>query len=302
MPSSPQLAVVGPGAIGSTFASVAERAGVPGVALCGRTPLTRVTVRPDDGAPMVLASEVWTDPAPPRRPVDWLLLAVKAHQTEGAAPWLASLCGPDTVVVVLQNGVEHRDTVAPYVGAATVLPAIVWCPAEAGPRSGGEQTIRLRGTPELTVPDEPAGHRLVELLEPGGARIHPTADFLTEAWRKLTTNAMAGLMVLTGRRSGMFRRADIRELAIRLAQECIAVAVAEGAELDCSTAVTCADRFAGWPTDLGSSILCDRAAARPLEWDARNGVVRRLAARHGIPTPVSDVIVPLLAAASDDPS
>lgn len=40
------------------------------------------------------------------------------------------------------------------------------------------------------------------------------------------------------------------------------------------------------------------AVGRPLEWDARNGVVQRLGAKHGIPTPVSDVVVPLLAAAS----
>ena len=45
--------------------------------------------------------------------------------------------------------------------------------------------------------------------------------------------------------------------------------------------------------------LFDAESGRELEWDARNGVVRRLAVRHGIPTPVSDVVVPLLAAASE---
>ena len=58
------------------------------------------------------------------------------------------------------------------------------------------------------------------------------------------------------------------------------------------------DWFAGLPHDAGTSILADREAGRALEWDARNGVVARLGARHGVPTPVSDVIVPLLAAAS----
>jgi 2-dehydropantoate 2-reductase len=54
------------------------------------------------------------------------------------------------------------------------------------------------------------------------------------------------------------------------------------------------------PADLGSSILFDREAGRRLEWEACNGVVRRIGARRGIPTPVSDVIVPLLAAASGE--
>ena len=53
--------------------------------------------------------------------------------------------------------------------------------------------------------------------------------------------------------------------------------------------------------DMGTSILFDRLAGRPMEWDARNGVVRRLGARHGVPTPVSDVLVPLLAALDDAP-
>ena len=33
-----------------------------------------------------------------------------------------------------------------------------------------------------------------------------------------------------------------------------------------------------------------------MEWDARNGVIVRKGAFHGIPTPVSAALVPLLAA------
>ena len=292
-----RLAVVGPGAIGATFAAVAERAGLGAVPLYGRTPAGQITVLPDDGEPMRLAGEVRTDPEAARGPVDWLLLAVKAHQTTAAGHWLARLAGPDTVVVVLQNGVEHRQRVAPYVGAATVLPSVVWCPAEGLDR----QTVRLRGTPELTVPDEPSGHRLAELLVPGGAQVHVRADFDAEMWRKLAMNALAGLMVLSGRRSGMFRRADVRGLARALAEECRAVAAAEGVRLEESIGVEMADRLATMPPDMGSSILYDREAGRALEWDARNGVLCRLGAAHGVPTPISDVLVPLLAAASDDP-
>ena len=291
------MAVVGPGAIGASFAACAQRAGLR-PALYGRTPLPEITVRPDGQDPVVLAGGVHTDPEQVEHPADWVLLAVKAHQTEGAAVWLRALCGPDTVVVVLQNGVEHHERVAPFVGEATVLPAVVWCPAEAEDRT----TIRLRGTAALSVPDEPAGHRLGELLGPGGAEVKAVADFTTELWHKLTGNAVAGLMVLTGRRSGMFRRPDVRELAVALARECLAVAAAEGASPAAHLAERIADRFAAYPPDLGTSILYDRQADRPLEWDARNGVIRRFGARHGVPTPISDLLVPLLAAASDDPN
>lgn len=292
------MAVVGPGAIGSTFAAVARRAGVQDVPLHGRTAVPEIIVRPDGGEPITLTGGVRTDPAAVDGPVDWLLVAVKVHQTDSAGHWLRSLCGPDTVVVVLQNGVEHRETVAPYVGSATVLPAVVWCPAEAVDR----RTIRLRGTPALTVPDGPAGRRLAALLAPGGARIETSADIRTELWHKLTMNAVAGLMALTGRRAGMFRRPDVHDLAVALARECVAVATADGAALDDTLAGRVVDDLAAKPVDLGSSILYDRAAGRPLEWEARNGVVRRVGARHGVPTPISDVLVPLLAAASDDPN
>ena len=78
-----------------------------------------------------------TDPAA-ATPADVVLLAVKAHQTESAAPFLRALSRDGTVVVVLQNGVEQRELVGPHAGGATVLPAVVWVPVEAvapGPRA-----------------------------------------------------------------------------------------------------------------------------------------------------------------------
>jgi 2-dehydropantoate 2-reductase len=56
------------------------------------------------------------------------------------------------------------------------------------------------------------------------------------------------------------------------------------------------------PGAIGStSMLTDRKADRRLEWDIRNAVILRKAAGHGLATPISEVVVPLLAAASDGP-
>ncbi len=52
---------------------------------------------------------------------------------------------------------------------------------------------------------------------------------------------------------------------------------------------------------MGTSILTDRQRHRPMEWDVRNGVTIRKARADGLATPISDVLVPLLAAASDGP-
>jgi 2-dehydropantoate 2-reductase len=55
------------------------------------------------------------------------------------------------------------------------------------------------------------------------------------------------------------------------------------------------------PPDITTSMLTDREANKPLEWDIRNGVILRKAATHRLATPISDLVVPLLAAASDGP-
>lgn len=108
-------------------------------------------------------------------------------------------------------------------------------------------------------------------------------------------------MALSGRRSAMFRRDDVAALSRRYVAECLAVARAEGARLDDDVVDEVVRLVRSAPQDMGTSMLADRAAHRPLEWDLRNGVIVRKARAHGLATPISDVLVPLLAAASDGP-
>jgi 2-dehydropantoate 2-reductase len=79
------------------------------------------------------------------------------------------------------------------------------------------------------------------------------------------------------------------------------VARAEGANLGDEVIDEVINLLAQAPPDITTSMLTDREADRKLEWDIRNGVIARKAARHGLATPISDVVVPLLAGASDGP-
>jgi 2-dehydropantoate 2-reductase len=284
------IAVVGTGAIGATFAAALERAGHE-LILGARRPADAIAIERDGEPPQPLRAPVLTDPAAAGGRADWVLLAVKAHQTAGAAAWLDALAGPGTTVVVLQNGVEQRELVEPLAHGAAVLPAVVWVPAEVV----APGRVRQRGPIDLTVPDGPEGRALQGLL---GGGVTLSEDFATVAWRKLAVNAVAALMVLARRRAGMFAREDVEALTRAFAEEVFAVARAEGASPGPEAVEELLAYYRGLPEDLGTSILFDAEAGRELEWEARNGVVRRLASRHAIATPVSDVVVPLLAATS----
>jgi 2-dehydropantoate 2-reductase len=294
------IALVGPGAIGSTVAALLHAEGHQ-VTVCGRTARESTEVRPDaeilDGQPIVIPDPVRTDPATIDGPVDVLLLAVKDTQNQGAAGWLDRLCDENTTVCVMQNGVEQVERVGRYCPDSTVVPCAVWFSAQAQP----EGWIRLRTPVRLVLPDDEAAQRLAEVLRGPSLTVECSAEFVAEAWRKLVTNAVAGLMVLTGRRSGMFRRQDVEGLARAYLAECLTVARAAGAHLDDDVIDSVTAMFTDVAEDLTTSILTDRENGRPLEWDVRNGVIARKGAEHGLATPISDLVVPLLAAASDGP-
>jgi 2-dehydropantoate 2-reductase len=290
------IAVVGPGAVGTTVAAYLFAAGHR-VLVCGRTPRSQVELRPDDADSITVPGPVCTDPAETAGPVGVVLLAVKSTQNAEAARWLARLCDANTIVVVLQNGVEQVEQVQPLCPSSTVIPGIVWFSAETQP----EGWVRLRGEARLALPTGPAATTFAEMWRAAGGTADCDPDFVTAAWRKLLVNAVAGLMVLTGRRAGMFRRDDLSELARRYAAECLEVARAEGAHLGDDVIDGTVEMFRQAPTDMGTSMLADREAGRPQEWDIRNGVIIRKAGAHGIATPISDVLVPLLAASSDGP-
>ena len=141
---------MGPGAIGATMAACLHEAGRP-VRLYGRRARHQIGVRPDGEPALVVPGPVRTDPALVAAPAEVVVLAVKSTQVPAAAPWLAALCDAGTIVYVLQNGIEQRETVAKYAGQGAVVPSIVWFAAETQP--GG--WVWLRDAPRLTLPQRP---------------------------------------------------------------------------------------------------------------------------------------------------
>ena len=124
-----RIVLIGPGAIGGAMA--AALCGGHDLTICAIRGFETLTIHPAQGAAEHYKVRVVTTPEA-ITPADWILLCVKSHQTPGAAKWLAAAAGPHTKVAVLQNGVEHRARVAPFLDVAIpVLPVVVQLPARA---------------------------------------------------------------------------------------------------------------------------------------------------------------------------
>jgi 2-dehydropantoate 2-reductase len=284
-----RVAVVGAGGVGTVLAAALHDAGQE-VVVCARSSVGPMRLH-RDGMTRRLDVPVVREPGEVT-PAEWVLLCTKAQDTASAQPWMARLCGPGTVVVACQNGIDHRQRVSEVAGPATVLPALVYIAAERTEPG----LVRHRRGRSVVVPDEPAGHRFVELAAPG-VDVQTTDDFVTAAWRKLLTNVAANpITALTGRRVGVLADAEVRTLAAAVLAEAVAVGRAEGARLGPEDIEKTFGFFAGFGPEDGTSMLYDRLAGRPLEHEQLNGALAVLGRRHGIPTPANQALYALLGA------
>ena len=289
------IALIGPGAIGGTIAAWLGEAPGNEVTLCARTPFEKLVVEVPGGRTIERAVRVLTDPNA-ASPVDWIIAVTKTYDTESAARWIARLLGEATRVAVVQNGVEHMDRFATLVPRERTLPVIVDIPAERA--APGKIRQRRHGT--LTVPRGEMGDAFAALFGGTPMSVVETDDFLTAAWKKLVVNSAGIVNALTKKPAGVVHNTAAARLMRAIAEETIAVGRAAGAKLDDALADEILDRFRASPRDSVNSLLADRLAGRPMELDARNGVIVRLGRKYGIATPRNEMAIAILKAARDD--
>ncbi|MGE0387925.1 MAG: 2-dehydropantoate 2-reductase [Gammaproteobacteria bacterium] len=287
-----EIAIIGPGAIGGFVAAQAAAAGHQ-VMVCARTAFDRLRVEAD-GRTTEYPVEIVTEERQ-GRPCEFVFLCTKAGQTQAAAGWLAATIGPRTrALVVLQNGVEQVERATPFAQGVPVLPCAIYIGSELI-APGHVRYFNLGATLEL--PAGPLCEELAAVFAGTPLRISPQQDMRTALWRKLLANAAANpITALTGQRAHVLARPELQDLIAALLDEVVAVARAQGAALGPADAAATLARFAQLKpaSGVGSSMLYDRLAGRQMEFDALNGAVVRIGARHGISTPMNAAIVALL--------
>jgi 2-dehydropantoate 2-reductase len=290
------VAVIGLGGVGGGAAGSLAAAGQHDVIACVRQPIARFTLERAEGA-VEAPLHVLSDPAQ-AKPVDWVLVCTKTHQTAAAGPWLARLCTPATRVAVLQNGIDHVARVEPLARSASIVPVLVYYNGER--LAPDRVRIRHAGPHDAVVADDEPGRAFVDLFDGTPLRIVRSADFATLAWRKLLINAVANpITALTLQRQAVLRRPDVQELCRSILDEAVAVARAEGVKLaEDETARTIAtlENFSG---ELGTSMYFDRLAGRRLEAEALTGAIVAAGDRHGMAMPLNRALLTLLRAIND---
>lgn len=283
------VVVIGMGAVGMAFAAKLAATGRRIVA-CACSPIDEILVTDDSGT---FRTQVeWLEHPKDVPSTRWILLATKMHHLATASPWLRRAAHPDSRVLVLQNGVEHRERVAPHT-IGCIVPALVYVNAE---RIGPGRARARFTTRDLVLPNEPQADDVVKgLLSGCGLRVELSDKFLTEAWIKLLTNLAANpITALTGRRVEVLKEPLIEALALRILEEAVEVGRAAGAELGDDQARDTLSWLQALPEGSTSSMLQDRLSGRSLEFDGLTGVVVRLGQEYGIPTPANSGVLALL--------
>jgi 2-dehydropantoate 2-reductase len=283
-----RIAVVGVGAIGGALAAMLETAGGHELILCTRRPLQQLTVNSPDAVIRVQARNA-TQPEQ-AGPVDWIIVATKTYDAEGAARWFPALGATGAPVAVVQNGVEHRERFSRHISAGRLLPVIIECPVERT----ADGNVRVRGAATMQIEDSALGCAFAALFTGSPVAIRLTPDMTTAAWSKLCINSTGALCALAQKPTSVLWGDAMSRVALAIVEECAAVGRAEGARLDDAIGQRVLDHYRRLPPDSVNSLLADRRAGRRMETDARNGVIVRKGEKHGIPTPLNRMIVALL--------
>ena len=231
------------------------------------------------------------------KPVDLVILFVKALFSRVALESNAALIGPDTRLMTLQNGAGHEDLLKEFVSEDRVIIGTT----EDNGAVLGLGHVRRGGTGVtnvgmLTEDQDGFLARLKENFDSCGfeVRIHENIQYLI--WDKLFTNV--SLSALTGILQvdmGYIAADDFTwKLCCQLIHETILTAAAAGLEFD-EEAVKEKVRKTSLNNPQGcTSIRADLRDGRRTEVDTISGAVVRAAARYGVDVPGHTFVVNLV--------
>lgn len=277
-----RLHVLDPARVGA-IASGERRARLDrdGVTVNGRHLPVR-TVGPGDGGPSA----------------DAVLVAVKQHHLPAAIEDMRPFVGDDTVVLSLLNGIASEEVLGAAFGPERILHGFVVANdvLREGSASRYSSIGRLVFGAAGGTQDDPRVLRLKALFDRAGIPSVVPADIIREQWWKFMLNVGVNQVsaVLRAPMGAFSTVPEVRELTRAASLEVVAVARAEGIALAPDEVDAIFPIIATLAPDGKSSMLQDVEARRKTEVEIFADEVGARGRRHGIPTPVNDVLGAIL--------
>jgi 2-dehydropantoate 2-reductase len=299
MRSLQSIGIIGAGALGTLYAAALGRApGTDAFILADGERYERLKA----GAFVINDREVTIDvrsASTLESPADLIIVAVKNHHLNDIKPLLRVAAGPDTVLLSVLNGIDSESFLQKTCPDSTVL----YCVSLGmdAVRSGRRLSYTSEGKVIIGAadnnPDNPELTAVAQLLDRAGLKYEIPADIHRELWWKLMINiGMNQVSAVTGAPYGVFQRDKQAQAMMEAAmRETVEVAKAEGIDLR-------DEDITNWYAVLNklgpegkTSMLQDMEDQRQTEAPSFGGRLIELAASHGIPVPVNETLVRIIA-------
>jgi len=227
-------------------------------------------------------------------PTELVVLTTKAYDTERAVAILRRWAEERTKVLTLQNGLGNLELLRRWKGRRAFGGITTMGATLVGPGR-----VRIAGLGKTVVgsdADARGAHAIAEALTSSGIPTSTTSDIVHEMWGKTVVNACinpttAILGVTNGR---LLESAVIRRLLSAVCEECVAVASREGVDLSARELRNKAFKVARNTARNKSSMLQDVENGKRTEIRQINGAFVALGDRHGVPTPLNDVLAAMV--------
>jgi 2-dehydropantoate 2-reductase len=298
---SPSILVIGAGAVGALFGSALARQGAAVAVVC-RSDYEAVKREGYDIRSPVFGDHrfhphrVYRDVSECTESPDYVLLTVKVLPSLDRAALLRPVVGANTVIVLIQNGVDIEDEIAAAFPDNELLSSLAFVGVgRAGPGQINHQTLG-----SLTMGPYPSGtseaaQRLAALFDTAGVPCKLTEKVIGARWQKAVWNTAFNPISILGNgldTAAMLRTDDDRAFIREAMLEVCAVAAAD----NYPQSPKLVDALIGATLNMPAyktSMALDRENGRPMEIEAILGNVVRAARKLGVATPKLDTIYAL---------
>ncbi len=303
MTEKPSVVVVGAGGMGALFGAILQEGGLT-VTLVD-TNAEHVTAMQKNGLMIsgyggerTVSVDARQDASGIER-ADIILFQCKSHGTRDAAKGIRHLVEKGAVCVSFQNGLGNEEVIGEVVGPENVLggltamAAVLEAPGHVRDFSRVPSSIGKMGGG--------ASARAVAIARAfteAGLETHVSENVTRDIWKKLLGNiAMSAASGATNMTAvEVLSVPELKATAYRALDEALAVATAQGIDLDRDAAVAGLEMITapGGTGDNKSSLCVDLLNGRPTEVDFIYGSVIDLGRKSGVPTPTLETLAAII--------